>query len=696
MRGRQYYLLCLAAIFFTAAFLFLSPVKAGWELTDYFPLGSKIVQIITDAAFDQDDQVEYLCLYSLQGRLGVMLLDQSSQGYSLVFHKTLGVGNPETEGRVTFADTAYTYRILQVADLDGDGILEFWTLFHPDKSDKVEMTLYKFKNHSYYQVFSFDGQYDLEFIDYQGELVIHGVFKSSDGEEGLLEIKSAVWDFMRGGLSIGEERYQISRQDYLSYARSRWRPQFFNSDQGDEVITHRWGNALNRLEEIPGERAIASLLPANTLSIVETISDPALDRDVEEEFIVTYLVPDAHDSRKVLMKAALINWDFERCQYSMTPLPFEAYGLARDPESNFYRTAYIIPGSGLNHLAFLGNGERLSSLKLTILNNTGLFFEKAAEFNGSYHLQFFEDYTRDGLSYRVVTADVEPNGRIKAKTWVALPEKIYEGLGDFKVVHEKIGSSREYKQVYYRVEEPVWTNNGYEYFLLRTNHRKTEAFASPLPQGDFQGSLDDYIFKYMTPLRIHHWALEDFDRDSVKEALVLIRTDGDIWAWPPQYRLAMLTREDQLKLKGIGHYPLQVGEGNPVSGVYQADITGDGLNEILILTREYNKEVKKNQVFLEIMTRNHVSWVRAHNGDISYDDLRLFQIKGEFWLFGFVNDPGYEERVVYKFLWENGRFSFQSKEKVVNFLSFLERLPKDKVPILSEEFRIFPASPGKD
>ncbi|HEY8345588.1 MAG TPA: hypothetical protein VIL66_10410 [Bacillota bacterium] len=696
MRGRQFYFLCLTAILLTTAFLSLPSIEAGWELTDYFPLGSKIVQIIADAAFDRDEQVEYLCLYSLQGRLGVMLLDQTPQGYSLVFHKTLGVGNPETEGRVAFADTAYTYRILQAADLDRDGILEFWTLFHPEKSDKVEMTLYKFKNHSYYQVFSVDGQYDLQFIDYEGELVIHGVFLPSGEEKGLLEIKSAVWDFMRDGLEVGEERYQISRQDYLSYARSRWRPQFFTSDGGEKVITYRWGNALNKLEEIPGERAIASLLPTNTLSIVEIISDPALDRDVEEEFVVTYLVPDAKDTRKVLMKAALINWDFEGCQYSMTPLPFEAYGLARDPEGNFYRTSYIIPGNGLNHLAFLGNGERLSSLKLTILNNTGLFFEKAAEFNGSYHLQFFEDYTREGLSYRVVTADVEPNGRIKVKTWVALPEKTYHGLGGFKVVEEEVCSSRQYKQAFYRVEEPVWTSNGYEYFLLRTNHRRADVFSSTIPQRDFQGNLADYIFKYMTPLRIHHWSLQDLDQDGLQEALVLIRIDEDIWTWPPKYRLAMLTKDDQLQLKGIGHYPLQIGDGNPVSGVYQADITGDGRNELLILTREYHKEQKRNQVFLEIITKDQVSWVKAHNSDISYDDLRLFQINGEFWLFGFVNDPNYKERVVYKFVWKDGRFSYKSKEKVVNFLSFLETLPEGKVSVFSESFRIFPAPPGRN
>src|SRR5690554_2160092 len=224
VRGKTYFFFVIFVFFLTLSLSvgYLPKVEAGWELTDFFPLGSKIVQIIADTAFDEDDEVEYLCLYSLQGRLGVMLLDRTNQGYTLVFHKTLGVGDKETEGRVGFADTAYTYRILQAADLDQDGILEFWTLFRPENSDRAEMTLYKYRNNSYYQVFSVEGQYDLQFIDYQGELVIHGVFPSPEkGAEELLEIKSSVWDFRQANLVEGEERYHIPRQDYLAYARSR-------------------------------------------------------------------------------------------------------------------------------------------------------------------------------------------------------------------------------------------------------------------------------------------------------------------------------------------------------------------------------------------------------------------------------------------------------------------------------------------
>ena len=693
MRGKTYFFFVIFVFFLTLSLSvgYLPKVEAGWELTDFFPLGSKIVQIIADTAFDEDDEVEYLCLYSLQGRLGVMLLDRTNQGYTLVFHKTLGVGDKETEGRVGFADTAYTYRILQAADLDQDGILEFWTLFRPENSDRAEMTLYKYRNNSYYQVFSVEGQYDLQFIDYQGELVIHGVFPSPEkGAEELLEIKSSVWDFRQANLVEGEERYHIPRQDYLAYARSRWRSQFFSSPQGEEVITHRWGNSLNKLEEIPGERAVASLLPANTLSIVETKLDAALDRDIEEEFVLTYLVPDESDSRKVLMQAALVDWDFERCQYKMTPLAFEACGLARNPEGSFYQTSYIIPGDGLNHLAFMGNGERLSSLKLTILNNTGLFFEKAAEFNAGYHIQFFEHYDRQGLKYSVTTADLESDGRLKVKTWGSIPEKTYAGLGAFRLVKEKVLSNRKYKEGYYRVEEPVWTGNGYSYFLLRTKYQRINGFDAQLPEAYFRGRFDDYIFKHMTALRIHHWSLLQEDEHGLDGALVLIRMDEDLWAWPPKYRLGFLTRDDKLHLQGIGHYPLQIGGGNPISGVYSMDLTGNGRHELFILTREYNKEQKRIQVYLEIMTKAGVLWQRTHTGEISYDDLRLYEIDGEIWLFGFVNDRSYEERAVYKFIWKDGRFSFQDKQVSVNFPAFLEMLPSTRKDLLDESSCIFP------
>ena len=62
-------------------------------------------------------------------------------------------------------------------------------------------------------------------------------------------------------------------------------------------------------------------------------------------------------------------------------------------------------GNGLNHLAFLGNGEDLPSWKLSIFNNNGLYFEEIAVFNANWHLQLLERYENRVLSYRVITAD---------------------------------------------------------------------------------------------------------------------------------------------------------------------------------------------------------------------------------------------------------------------------------------------------
>lgn len=667
---------------------------AAWDLTDFFPLGANIIQIIPDSAFDDDDDVEYLCLYSLQGRLGVTLLDRRDQRYLPVFHKTLGVGDPQTGGRMRFANTAYTYRILQYADLDNDGILEFWTIFQPENASEAEMIMYKYKNNSYLQVFSVQGQYDIQFMDYSGELVIHSVFHPEGGQnEELLEIKSAVWNLLTNELAVSPERYQITRKEYLNYARSRRRPQFFSAPDEGKGFSWRWGDSLNKLQEIPlGERAITPLLPADTLLIQEIASDPALDVDIEEEYVITYFVADKLDNRRLRMLAALVDWDFERCRYRLTPLPFEASGLARDPEGYFFRTIYILPGAGVNHLAFLGNGERLSSLKLSILNNTGLFFKESAVFRAGYNLQLFERYSYTGheISYEVITADLEPDGRVRTKVWKAVPQGAYAEFGPFNKSKEEVLSCREYKNHYYRVQEPVWSEKGYEWLILTTDYAKVNPFNLHLPETEFPGQLEDYIFKYMTPLRIHQWEIRDLDNDGKAEALLLIRMDEDYLAWPPNYRLGLLFRDEKLRLESIGHYPLQIGEGNPTSGVYSTDLTGNGINEIIILTREYNPETKKPQTYLEIMEKVGMYWKKLKK-ETWYDDLRLYKIGEEVWLYGFASD----EKAVYELKWKDGRFSYQKKEEVKNFLEFVGNLPAERVDFLSDRFRIFPP-PSRD
>src|SRR5690554_3837558 len=296
-RGSLFILLFLTFVFTAAG----SGSATVGELGDFLPRGSKIIQVISDARFDHDDDLEYLALYSLRGRFGLILLDRgNNQRYSVIFQKNLGDGSPKTEGRAGFGDTAYTYRILQNADLDGDGILEFWTIFQPADSSSAEMTMYKFRNQHYSQMFSVRATYDLQFFDYQGKLVIHEV----DGpEQGEVTLRSKIWNPRTNELEAVDISYRMTQKDYLTFARSRRRPCLFSStgDTGGPDVMYCWGETLNRLQEIPqGEKAISPLLPENAF-LLEMISDPTFNRYVEDSYVFTYQVPDKTNPRRVLL-----------------------------------------------------------------------------------------------------------------------------------------------------------------------------------------------------------------------------------------------------------------------------------------------------------------------------------------------------------------------------------------------------------
>lgn len=663
------------------------------DLSDFLPRGAKIVQVIADTAFDEDDDdVEYLVLYSLRDTFGLVLLDHRAQNrYSMVYHKNLGEGAPETGGRVQFGDTAYTYCILQTADLDGDGLLEFWTLFQPKDSSQAELNVYKYRNQYYSQALSARGDYDIQFFDYQGELVIHEV--NSLQESGEVAIRSKIWNPRTGEVTGGDTVWSMSPKDYLAFARSRRRPKLFGEDTG--TVTYCWGDTLNVLNEIPrGERAVNSLLPENAY-LLEIVSDTAFNMYIEESYVFTYQVPDGNDPRRVLLLAAQADWDFERARYQLTPLPFQAYGLARGPEGNLYRSLYVLPGYGLNHLALLGNGERLSSLKMVILNNNGLFFEEAAVFDSTFHLQLLErfSFADFGYHYEVITADRE-EGRIKTRRWRSVPEGVYEEIIHFDLLTEEIyDNPRDYKRLYYRVEEPVWSTDGYEELILRSlNRTEIDPFIQ-IPEPDYTGRLDDYIFKYMTPFRIHQWVYWEANDRATEEALLLIRTDHTFW--PPTYRLGSLYKDEKITFDSIGPLSLAIGEGEPLSGVYRADITGDGKDELLILNREYDLQAGKTWTYLEIMEKDGFQWRRVHNRALQYDDLRLYKIDGKVWLFGYLQgEEGIIENAVYPFVWENSRFVYQQKENVTNFYTYLDSLAVEKEDLFGEELRIFPGPPG--
>ena len=678
-------------------FIILSPfmAQANSDLLNYLPLGANIVQCFALAEFDLDTDVEYLVLYALQDNYALTLLDLIDGRYQETYYINLGKANRGSGGKVKAGETGYTYRILQIDDLDGDGILEFWTIFQPEGSSFAELTMHKYKNNCYQGVFTARGQYDLQLMDYEGQFVVHEVsYLDGKSSSDLLTITSRIWDLRDHQLKGGAEAYQMTREDYRHFARSRQRPVLFGSAAKEERTSLCWGNSLNKLAEIPvGERAILPLLPGNA-NLLEWEVNSALDDDVEDEYVFTYLIPCAESPSKILIQAALADWDFERARYRLVPLPFQAYGRARDQEGYLYKSVYILPGKGLNHLAFLGNGAELPSLKFSILNNNGLFLKAAAVFNANWHLQFLECYENRALTYRVITADLDKGtGLLRTKVFGAALKGAYGEFGAFTPQREDLLTTGSYKGGYYHIEEPVWSTLGYEYLLFRTFHEKKDPFANRLPELDFNGTLEDYIFKYLTPFRIHHWVVQDLDRNGKQEALLLLRTDDDLWGWP-QYRVGLLKQENGLQWQALGPILSNLGEGNPPSGVYLADLVEGREAEIIFLNREYDLKTRSRKLRLEMFSKQETGWKRAHDIDFVYEDLQLSAINGEVWLYGFVREgQNNQDGAVYSFQWRNGRFNYQSKKNVPNFAAFLETLSSHRTDYLSAEYMVFPPSP---
>ena len=81
--------------------------------------------------------------------------------------------------------------------------------------------------------------------------------------------------------------------------------------------------------------------------------------------------------------------------------------------------------------------------------------------------------------------------------------------------------------------------------------RRLILFANRLPDANFSGSLTDYIFKYLTPFRIHHWVVRDLDKDGKEEALLLMRTDDDLWGGPNTGLASYAKRTDGYNCKSL-------------------------------------------------------------------------------------------------------------------------------------------------
>jgi hypothetical protein len=679
-------------------------VEAGINLTDYLPAGARIVQAITDPAFDRDPKDEILLLVEQGMSRWVCLLDPSAYGYSQIYRVDLGrAGYFRRKGSEEY------YTLMQTGDVNADGITDFWLVFSPD-GKQGEIQVHVSQGGIFRKVAEVRADVDLQFVNYRGEWVIHevnlepdqdrtvpedqelGLGLSPDNGQGTVEetdqetgwffrVKSHV--FQDGRFVSEDQEYRFSAGDYWLFAEARWRPQIFKGREESGQLKYRFGESMIPLMIPKGRAALEALLPSKAF-LLDYLPDAALDLDTDVEYLLAYLVPDPADERRVLLQAGIADWSHEQRAYQLTLLDCKNYGLGRYPEGRFYQPIYLVQGEGLSHPVVVGNAAAdKPMLQLTAYANTGEGFVEAASIQANYYLWMTENVGPEGLYYRVIAADLQRNGLVTVRPFVAKADGSFGGYGFFAPENGTAMSLREFKRSYYRSEETEWTSQGYETPILRTNPEKVPAFNGVLPDTE-KGVVDveDYIAKHMAALRIRSWFAGDLNRDGAMDHLALFRTDHQ--GWPPQYRLGYFSQGGgQLHLQPIGA-PLKLGEGNPATGVYfvDLDLNEENGRELVLVRRGLHQQTGRQRVNVEFYRLTNGSWVRLHTGEVWYDEFQLFKSSAGVELAGFQLDAaGKSHGQVYEFTWRDGWFHLQKKVPVLSFQTYLSRI-QGKTPLL--------------
>ncbi|HEX2955118.1 MAG TPA: hypothetical protein VHR47_14215 [Bacillota bacterium] len=584
---------------------------AGNDLSASLPQGAKILQVIADPGLDSDPKDELLVLVSVDKEWQAILLDNEDNGYTPVYQVNLG-----NAGLFTPGYTSEPYAVLQVGDVNGDGITDFWMVYQSMEHNKGELQVFASANGTFRNVLDVQADYDIRFVNYEGDLAIHQVDRLADN--GSVMLKSFLWKQDR--FDFDPQSYKITTKDYLLLARNRWRPQLFSGRKGPNPTNYRWGSDLIRFAERPlGRTAITALLPEKAY-LLDFLSDPALDLDTDTEYLVAYLVPDPTDSRRVFLKAGVVDWDLDKKQYQLVQLDVQDYGLARHPEGNFYRPLYLLRGNGLSHVMILGNAASDKPLiQLTIFNNSGKGFTKAATFQGSLFAQLTQQVGSDGEYYKAVTADSK-DGRVTVKTAKATPEGEFGACGAFRDGTPITLSIRDFKREFYSSEETEWIIGGYETPLLSTMHARYTGFTGMLPEAfGFKGNVEDYVFKHLADLRVRSWRAEDFDGDGSLEVLALLKVEDQ--SWPPVYRLGYFYTNGLLVMANLVGPSIKPDERLPLTGAYLADIGRDKQREVIIVARDTNPETRREGVHLEIRKLVNGTWISINPREIWYDEL---------------------------------------------------------------------------
>lgn len=645
--------------------LYWTSASAKYDLAECLPPGATILQVLTHAAFDTDASNELLVLVEEYGYWSVFLIDVSSNGYQILFQTSLGPADYLRKERV-----GEMLAPLAIGDINGDGLMDFWVGFFSPEYYRSELRIYISSNGTYRNVAEVSADYDIQFVNYEGEWVIHSIDKEYDLES--LRLHSFVWIRELEQFVPENEGFQLSMDEYSYFSHYRLRPQLFSGRNPEGKLRLRWCRTLLTGRETPhGRSALTKLLPEKAY-LLDYIADQALDDDVDTEYLLAYLMPDSEDERKVRLHAAVADWSSEEKRYNLIPLEESFYGLARSAEGNVYQPIYLLNCNGLSHPVIVGNAQPDKPLiHAMIFANEDTEYKLIDAFQANYSLQLKERASSEGIYLQAILGNLGKDGRIHIEVKQSNSIDIEGICQPFSLEKSMVMTVREFRRAYPFFEKTEWISGGYDAPILKTNHREIPAFMGLLPDSqNYRTKPEEYLSRFATGLKLRSFWVEDFNNDGILEAVVLIRTEAS--AWPPYYRAGYLRPYgDQLEIVPLGP-PFQPGDEKPESGVYLVDIDGDRQREIIMIRRGTNPETLRRGINLEVLGFINNQWMRMHAREIWYDDLRLHGNPGNLRLSGFLAQSARRTHgTVYSFLWQNEGFRLEKKIPVNSFESYL-------------------------
>lgn len=659
-------------------------ISANYDLASNLPTGANILQVLCHPGFDGDDTNELLVLAEVHGVWTIHLLDATSNGYDSMYQADLGPADYLRSERI-----GETYSPLGTAEINGDGLMDFWVAMASAERSRGELRVYMTAGGTYRSVAEVNADYDIQFANYQSEWVIHSIDREPKAET--LRLRSFVWERESERFIAEDEDYRISIEDYRRFSYQRKRPQLFSGKNRNGKLKSRWCQSLLLKRDIPRGRAVLEALLPNKAYLLDFLPGQDLDSDVDIEYLVAYINPDASDVRKVYLNTAVADWSVTDQRYMLKPLEGTFYGLARSAQGNFYQPIYLLKGNGLSHPIVVGNSEPdKPMIELMVFSNNGTNIARVDTFQANYSMQFKEHAANDGFYYQAILGNLTKDGKISVALKRSAPNNDEGACDPFSNEKEMVLTLGDFHRSFPAFEETEWISGGYETSILRTHYKEISAFNGPLPESQkVRTTPEEYLKRNSTALRIRDYWSEDFNNDGVTEALVLAKTDKSVW--PPLYRLGYLRPVgDQLEVLPLGT-PFQPSDQQPESGIYLMDISGDRTREIITIRHGINPETLRRGVNVEILGFQTNQWIRLHAREIWYDDLRLYTSSAGIHLIGFLAQSQRKTQgTVYEFLWRSEGFHLEKKISVAGFDAYLRKVGAEKSDLTKDNSAVIP------